>query len=121
MSKSILTLLTDELIKVQAEIQDAEKREADIIKAIKAIESDKKEDIIKQEEEKDVIEQGDTVKVIDIDLTESRYSYTHEMHGVGHMFTVREVCQDSKGSLYAYDDEYYMYALEDLKLIEKKS
>lgn len=115
MSKSILTLLTDELIKVQAEIQDAEKREADIIKAIKAIESDE------EEEEKDVIEQGDTVKVIDIDLTESRYSYTHEMHGVGHMFTVREVCQDSKGFLYAYDDEYYMYALEDLKLIEKKS
>lgn len=112
MSKSILDLLNDELAKTQEELQELEKRESDIMKAIKSIESD---------EEKDVIEQGDTVKVIDIDLTESRYSYTHEMHGVGHMFTVREVCQDSKGSLYAYDDEYYMYALEDLKLIEKKS
>lgn len=113
MSKSILDLLNDELVKARQDIQDAEKRESDILKAIKAID----EDDLKGQE----IEEGDTVLLVSVDKTEERYSLNEEMHSVGDEFVVHHINEDVHGRKRVYDSDRFMYALKDLKLIKKKS
>lgn len=113
MSKSILDLLNDELVKARQDIQDAEKRESDILKAIKAI---GEEDLSGQE-----IEVGDTVRLVSTDKTEERYSTNEEMHVVGDEFVVYHVSEDAHYRKRVYDSNKFMYALVDLKLIKKKS
>lgn len=113
MSKSILDLLNDELAKARQDIQDAEKRESDILKAIEAIEES---ELSGQE-----IEAGDTVRLVSTDKTEERYSINEDMYFVGDEFVVHHVNEDVHNRKRVYDSNKFMYALVDLKLIKKKS